>query len=270
MATHLGGRYQPDMAEDIAQRLAAITVDVDSVVVENVADELDSARTLPLPTVDAQAVAEGEFTYTTTLSLPAGEMTIGATRTIERQADASEDRIVISTTSRTPMGELSDRYVIDGTSLRPIRRTVDQGPTKVEVAFDAREVGGAITMQGNEIPIRIELDAPVFGSDAALELALAGIELRDGLRTRVRFAEVGAQQRVRYFQAEVTGPETIQVPDGEFETFRVSLTAIDGEGGDQTYWITADAPRHTVRIEGSLPPQMGGGRSTTVLGTPVD
>ncbi len=34
MATHLGGRYQAEMADDVAERLAAITVDVDSVVVE--------------------------------------------------------------------------------------------------------------------------------------------------------------------------------------------------------------------------------------------
>jgi hypothetical protein len=197
-------------------------------------------------------------------------MAVNATRSVTRQIDDTQQVIVIETDSRTPMGELGDRYVIDGTSLRPIRRTIDQGPTTVNVDFGAREVSGSIEMQGNEMPISIELEAPVFGGDAGLELALAGLELRDGLRTNLRIAVVGAQQRVRYYQVEVTGPETIEVPEGEFETFRVALTAIDGEGGDQTYWIKADAPRHTVRIEGSLPPQMGGGSFTTVLGAPLD
>ena len=270
MAMHLGGRYQSDMSDPIAQRLEAITVDVDTVVVEDVADELDAARTRPLPPVDAQQIAEGEFVYTTTLSLPTGDIAVSATRSVTRQTDDTQQVIVIETDSRSPMGELSDRYVIDGTSLRPIRRTIDQGPTTVNVEFGAREVSGAIEMQGNEIPVSIKLDAPVFGGDAGLELALAGLELRDGLRTNIRIAVVGSQQRVRYYQAEVTGPETIEVLEGEFETFRVALTAIDGEGGDQVYWIKADAPRHTVQIEGSLPPQMGGGSFTTVLGAPLD
>jgi len=270
MAMHLGGRYQSEMSDEIAQRLEAITVDVDTVVVEDVADELDAARTRPLPTVDAQQIAEGEFAYTTTLSLPTGDMAVSSTRRIERQLQDTQQVIVIETQSRTPMGEVNDRYLIDGTSLRPIRRTRSQGPTQVDVEFSAREVSGEIQMQGNEIPIDIELDAPVFGADAALELALAGMELRDGLRSNLRIAEVGAQQRVRFYQVEVTGPETIEVPEGEFETFRVALNAIDGEAGDQTHWIKADAPRHTVKVEGKLPAQMGGGDYSTVLGAPLD
>jgi hypothetical protein len=270
MATHLGGRYQPGMTDAIAERLAAITVDVDSVVVENVADELDAARTLPLPPVDAQQVAEGEFRYTTTVSLPTGEMVVNATRNIERQTADTRQVLVIRTDSNTPMGSLNDRYLLDGTSLRPISRTIEQGPSTVNVEFGAREVSGAIAMQGNEIPISIELDAPVFGGDAGLELALAGMDLRDGLRADIRIAVVGMQQRVRYYRAEVSGPETVEVPQGSFEAFRVNLNAIDGEGGDQVYWIKADAPRHTVRIEGSLPPQTGGGQFVTVLGAPID
>jgi len=270
MATHLGGRYQRDMSEPVAERLAAITVDVDSVVVEDVADALDAARTLPLPVVDAQQVAEGEFIYTSTLTLPNGQMAVTNTRKIERRLEDTRQILMVLTDSKTPMGEVSDRFVIDGTSLRPIRRTIEQGPSTVDVEFETSEVTGTIQMQGNEMPISIELDAPVFGGDAGLEIALAGLELRDGLRTNIRIAVVGVQQRVRYYQAEVTGPETVDVPEGEFEAFRVDLNAIDGEGGDQTYWIKANAPRHTVKVQGTLPPQMGGGEFVTVLGEPID
>jgi len=270
MATHLGGRYQAEMSETVAERLAAITVDVDTVVVENVADELDAARTLPLPPVDAQNIEAGEFLYTTTVSLPTGDMIVTATRSVERLAEDTRQVLMIRTDSQTPMGTLNDRYVLDGTSLRPVRRTIDQGAATVNVEFETSEVTGSIDLNGNQIPISIELEAPVFGGDAGLELALAGMELRDGLRANIRIAVVGMQQRVRYYQAEVSGPETIEVPQGSFETFRVNLSAIDGEGGDQTYWIKADAPRHTVRIEGKLPPQSGGGQFVTVLGAPAE
>jgi len=270
MATHLGGRYQEEMSAPVAERLAAITVDVDSVVVEDVADELDAARTLPLPPVDAQQIAEGEFNYTTTLTLPNGEMVVNATREVERRMEDTRQILAIRTDSRTPMGQLSDRYVLDGTSLRPVRRRIEQGPSTVSVEFETSEVSGTIEMNGNEIPINIELEAPVFGGDAGLEMALAGLELRDGLRTNIRIAVVGAQQRVRYYRAEVSGPEAVEVLEGRFEVYRIDLNAIDGEGGDQTYWIKADAPRHTVKIEGQLPPEMGGGQFVTELGAPVD
>ena len=267
MAMHLGGRHQSEMADDIEARLAAITVDVDSVVVEDVADELDAARTLPLPAVNAQQLATGEFTYTTTLALPTGELEVVNNRTIKRETEEARQVLVVRTESNSAMGEISDHYVLDGTSLRPIRREIDQGPATINVDFSAREVTGAIMMNGNEMPINIELDAPVFGGDAGLEMALAGLSLREGLRTVIRIAVVGMQQRVRYYQVEVSGIETIEVPEGSFETFRIDLNAIDGEGGDQTYWISTDAPHHTVKVEGSLPPQMGGGAFTTVLGS---
>ncbi len=236
----------------------------------DVADELDAARTLPLPAVDAQQVATGEFAYTTTLSLPNGEMAINNTRTVRRDTDGTRQLLIVQTESNSAMGQISDRYVLDGTSLRPIEREIVQGPATISVEFGAREVSGAIAMNGNEIPISIELEAPAFGGDAGLELALAGLPLRDGLRSVIRIVEVGAQQRVRYYRAEVTGRETVTVPQGSFDTFKIDFKAIDGEGGDQVYWISAEAPHKTIRVDGTLPAQMGGGAFTTVLGQPTE
>jgi len=269
MGTHLGGRYQAEMADDIRERLDAITVDVDSVVVEDVADAMDAARTLPLPAVDGDQVATGEFTYTTTLTAPMGEMAVTNTRSVTREEQDGREVLVIATESQSPMGQASDRYVLDGTTLRPISRRIEQGPATIDVAFDDREVSGTIDMNGNQTPIDIQLDAPVFGGDAGLEMALAGLPLRDGLGTNLRIAVVGLEQRVRYYRAEVSGPEAIEVPEGNFDAFRVDLNAIDGEGGDQVYWISAETPHRTLKVEGSLPPQMGGGSFTTVLGTPA-
>ncbi|AKS40424.1 alpha/beta fold hydrolase [Wenzhouxiangella marina] len=265
LSTHLGGRYQPEMAPDIAERLAAITVDIDTVVVENVADELDAARTLPLPAVDADQIATGSFSYLTTLALPNGEMTMESTREIARSTHEDREVIELRTSSSSAMGELADRFIIDGTSLRPIRRETSQGAATITIDYSSREVSGSIEMGSNQIPVNIELEAPVFGSDTGLEAALAGLPFRDGLRTVVRVAEVGMQQRVRYFQVQVSGPESVEVPAGSFNAWKIELNALDGEGGDQTIWVSAEAPHRTVRIEGKLAPQMGGGDYSTVL-----
>ena len=270
LAEHLGGRYQAEMSDAIGERLAAITVDVDSVEVANVADELDAARTRPLPAVAADQVATGTFTYTNQLSMQGREMAIEATRQVQRTEHEGEAVIEIQNNSTSPMGEVSDRFVIDGQNLRPVERHIEQGQVTLEVNYGAREITGQIDAGQQQMPIQIELEAPVFGDDVALEAALMGMPLREGLRTPVRYAEVGMQQRVRFFQLEVHAAESVEVPAGTFEAWRIELEAIDGEGGNRTVWISTEAPHKTVQVKGQLPPQMGGGDYTTVLQSIAD
>lgn len=263
LATHLGGRHQEDMEEEVAERLQEITVDVATVEVENVADELDAARTLPLPNSDADKIATGRFDYTTTLNMQGNEMELQVERTIGMH-DEDGETMVISSDTRSPMGEASDRIVLDGNSLRPISRKLAQGPATIDVEYGSRKVTGTINA-GQEIPIEIELDAPVYGSDAALEAVILGLPLEEGYRAPVRVAEVGMQQRVRYFTISVTGRESIEVPAGEYEAWKVELEALDGEGGEVTLWVSAEPPRMVLRATGKLPAQMGGGEYRTEL-----
>ncbi len=265
LATHLGGRYQSDMPQPIAERLAAITVDVEQVTVENVADELDAARTRPLPPVDVDQIATGRFNYTSTFKMPNGDMEMNIDRSLTLTEQAGAKVMEIETSSRSAMGQIEDRFVLDGDSLRPIQRETRQGAATVQIDYGSSEISGSIEVGSNRIPIAIELEAPVFGSDAGLELALAAMDLRDGLSTPLRIAEVGMQQRVRYFQARVSGPEALSLESGEQQAWRIELKALDGEGGDQTFWISSETPRRTLRIDGKLPPQMGGGEFSTVL-----
>lgn len=52
---------------------------------------------------------------------------------------------------------------------------------------------------------------------------------------------------------------------GEFETWKVALEPIDGEGGGQTLWVKKIPPRVVVKSETRLPPQMGGAQVTSEL-----
>ncbi|MFU8896242.1 MAG: alpha/beta fold hydrolase [Gammaproteobacteria bacterium] len=265
LARHLGGRHQAEMSDAIAERLAAITVDIDTVEVTDLADQLASARTRPLPAVSADQLATGTFHYTTGLSVRGQELAIEASRRVSGAERDGRAVIEILSDSSSPMGTVSDRFEIDGQNLRPVARHIDQGPVTVAVDYGAREITGQINTGQQQLPIKIELDAPVFGDDTALEAALMGLPLREGLRTSIRFAEVGMQQRVRFFQLEVHAAETIEVPAGTFDAWRIELVALDDEGGNRTLWISTELPHKLVRIEGKLPPQMGGGDYTTEL-----
>ena len=265
LAQHLGGRYQADMPEEVAERLAAITVDIDTVEMPALAGELDTARTLPLPPVDPELLALGRFRYVTTINMGGQELSIEAERLIEQIEENGTPRLRIHSTSQTPMGEISDELLLQPGSLRPIQRRVQQAGATIEVDFDSRAFTGAIQAGGQVIPINVELEAPIFAGESGFEAVLASLRLGEGYRTSIRVAEVGAQQRVRFFSVQVDGSETVEVPAGSFEAWRVDIRALDGEGGDQTVWLDKDGSRTTIKTEGRLPPQMGGMAYTTVL-----
>lgn len=265
LAEHLGGRYQDSMADDIATRLEEITVDPDTVEMPREATGLDVARTLPLPALDRDAVRLGTMAYRTTLSLQGQELSMDAERSLEIGEEDDREVLHIRDSLTGPMGSISDHFVLDARSLRPIRRRGEQAGAITEIEYDSRAVTGSIAAGPQEIPIDIQLDAPALGGEAALEVALAGMPLEEGYRTSIRFVEIGMNQRLRIFTLNVSELEEVETDAGSFETYRIELTALDGENGDQTLWLTTETPRTTIRREGRLPAQMGGGSYTTEL-----
>ncbi len=264
LADHLGGRFQSGMDDEIEARLAAMTVDIDSVTLTEPSAELDQARTAALPEVNGERVADGQFAYTTTLEIQGNEMTMEAERSIRREADEAGERLIIDTQTSSPMGSASDLVVVDARSLAPISRSLSQGPVSIELDYQPARVSGTI-LAGAEVPINIELDAPVFGSDAALEAALLGLPLEAGYATTLRFVEIGVQQRVRYFSLRVAEQENVELGTTSLAAWPISLEALDGEGGDMRVWVSAASPRQMLRIDGNLPAQMGGGAYRTEL-----
>jgi dipeptidyl aminopeptidase/acylaminoacyl peptidase len=265
LAEHLGGRFQEGMAPDVAERLAALTVDPASVEMPRAATGADVARTAPLPAVDAGKVASGAARYRSVLAVGGQEMTIESRRTVSREELDGTALLVVESSADTPMGATSDRYVLDAGSLRPRSRAASQGPATIAVEFADGKVTGALKAGPQEIAIDQALEAPVFGSDSALNLVVTALPLAEGYGTTLRTFEVGMQQRTRLWSVSVAGSESVEVPAGAFEAWRVAIQPLDGEGGEQILWVTREEPRLVVRSEGKLAPQMGGGAVTTEL-----
>ncbi len=257
LAEHNGGRYQQEMPDNIAARLDAITVAVDSVEEPKRATGLDAARTVPLPPVDIDRVRTGNAAYTATLAMSGQQMELSSTRGITLRETEDGPVVDIVSSSKGPMGSGTDHYVLEAGSMLPLRRQVEQGPATIEVEYGASEVTGVI-QAGQEIPIQVELDAPAFGADGALETVIMALALDTDYRTTVRAVEIGMQQRVRFYSISVDGAETVSVPAGEFDTWKINVEPIDDEGGGQSLWVSRETPRVMVRAETTLPPQMGG------------
>ena len=266
LAKHLGGRYQAEMPADIRTKLTALTVDPAKVEKPKIATALDAARTSPLPAVDPSRIAPMTVSYRTKLNMPGGRsFDIESTAELRRDASGPTPVYRITSTAKTPMGEASDNYVIDAATLRPISRSAKQGPATVEVKYGDSAVTGQIQAGQQNIPINIALDAPVFGDEIGLDIAVAAMPLAPGYRTTLRTPETGMQNRVRYWSLSVAGEESVTVPAGEFQTYKVVLEPLDNEGGGRTFWVTRDTPRIVVKSEWKLPAMMGGGTATSEL-----
>ncbi len=219
-----------------------------------------------LPAVDVGLIATGEFRYTTSLVLGETELEIESTRRLGFEDDEQGERIlVVETITRTGMGDTTERLELDAVSLMPKKQRVDQGDSVLNADYTASQVTGMIRAAGQVVPIDLKLDAPAYGGEAALEAMLVALPLASGYRTQVRAMEIDVEQLVRRFAVVVEERETIEVPAGEFDTWRLRLDALDGLGGSQIMWIGVDAPRLLVRAKGFIPEEVGQGSLITEL-----
>jgi hypothetical protein len=162
------------------------------------------------------------------------------------------------------MGAAADTFDVDLNTLVPVYRGIKQGGTRVSVNFSNDAINGKITMPGGEMPVSSELEAPVYGTDTALDMVMGALPLAPGYRTTLRTFDI-VSQSTKIMVLEVMGIEEVTVPAGTFETFKVELRNMDGEPGGGTVYISTNPDHHKVRSIMTLPPMMGGGTITSEL-----
>jgi len=244
------------MPPDIARRLELLTVDVDTL-------KLVAAKAAAPATFDAGRWSTGTRSYKQTVVTQGRTIEASSTFTLSRPA-AGDTRWLAVETSQSPMGAGIDSVWLDAQTLAPVRRVARQGPALIEISARGDSITGELKAGAQQLPIRVQTTAPVYMKGTALGSALGTLPLaadyQAGLRVFDIMTAATAAQRVR-----VVGSETISVPAGSFETFKVQLQAADGSGTADTYWIEKAAPHRLVRAEQSLPAAAGGGSITTEL-----
>jgi hypothetical protein len=162
----------------------------------------------------------------------------------------------------TPMGDMVDTTWNEKGSLLFSKRKIQQGPSKIDLAYADKKVTGKMVMNGQEHPVTADLGGPMFAEGAGAGQVVALLPLEAGYKTVVRNME---QQRSKeqLMQLEVTGSETVKVPAGEFETWKVEMTPADGGAGKATLWI-GKSNRRMVKLSAVIP-EMGGAKMTMEL-----
>jgi dipeptidyl aminopeptidase/acylaminoacyl peptidase len=263
-AEHLLGRYQKQMPDEIAAKLAELMVDVGTVEVPELPLAAAGAETAPLPTADGSVIRPGTMQYTTKLQVMGQELAIDVTRTIEAGTVDGRDVWRVIDVSVLPMGTITDTLELDKATLVPVRRSAG-GLGSIKLTYREKTITGEIGFQGQSMPVNVELEAPVFAGGSGLELSLAGLPLAEGYETTLRTFNPETQ-KVRAFSLSVTGGAVAASAAGTYDALVVELKPLDGdEAGTSTFRVMKEAPHYVVLSEFRLPATMGGGTGNKEL-----
>ena len=253
LAKHLGGRHQESMSDEVAARLAEITVDPETVTL---AEKVDASSVgTPKPEVPLAATPAE---YKATIDAGGQQMSLTMSRRVEEQGD----RWVITESAQTPMGEALDTTTIAKDTLILLERTVKQGPVTIDLMFADGKVSGTMTMGEQERAVNVDVGGPVFADGAGTHAVLATLPLADGYEATFRNFNI-QQQKPTIKRVRVVGSESVTVPAGTFDAWKVEVASVEGEPGGTTLWVDK-ASRRVAKIEATLP-QMGGATLTSEL-----
>ena len=254
LAEHLDGRHQPGMAPDVAEKLNALRVDVADL---EMPETQASAGTLPAVALDGTTLEPATLTYD--VSMEAGGQSLTMTSTVARTQAMHDGKAVwqVATTIESPMGTAVETVSLRVSDLQPVHRALEQGPVKMTLDYGDTAVVGEILMpDGTKTPINVTLDGPVVGH---LETAIEAMPLAARFATQVvAFQPATGFRRIR---VEVAGAESIDVPAGSFDAYRLTLSAAAGLSG--TLWVTEAKPHRAVKSDLTQPAM--GGRIVSVL-----
>jgi dienelactone hydrolase len=249
---YLGGRYQEGGTDEVVARLKEITVDPKTVVITKLAD----AGSVGLPKVAAD-LQPGVWKYKANIELGAQKIAIDETTTVK---DENGAWTVIDEVN-TPMGPMTDTGTLEKGTLALRKRTVKQGPVTINFSVDGNKASGTMSMNGNDRPISADLGGALFAEVGGPQ-SLAQLPLADGYTTTFRNFDL-QKQKVKLMSLKVAGSESVTVPAGTFDTYKVELTPADGSSGSETIWVAKDS-RKAVRFAAVIA-EMGGAKLTAEL-----
>jgi dipeptidyl aminopeptidase/acylaminoacyl peptidase len=252
-AKHIGGRAQEGGTTEVVARLKEITVDPKTVVLSKAVD----AASVGVPKVVA-SLTPGALSYQG--KIEAGGQTIPMS--IAQIIEDKGETVVVTGTSKMPMGDAVDVTTLDKKTLVSLKRSVKQGPAVIELAFSGGKATGTMAMGGEPKPVAVDLGGDLFADGAGSSEVLAMLPLGDGFSTTYRNFDV-RQQKVLLKRARVTGSEEVTVPAGTFKTWKVEIGSAQGEPGSTTIWVAKDTRKVAKSV--AVLPQMGGAVVTLEL-----
>jgi dipeptidyl aminopeptidase/acylaminoacyl peptidase len=252
LAKYLGGRYQESMTPEVTSRLNEISVDVKTV---SLPKKVENVAGLPKPEMDLKA---GTANYKASISAGGQSIPLSMKSEIKEENGAW----MVYETAQTPQGEISDTSMIEKGSLLLKRRLIKQGPVVIELDMKGNKASGSMSMNGQARPINVDLGGELIADGAGTYDVIAAFPLKVGYTTGFRNFDV-LKQKPQMKQLKVLGTESVTVPAGTFDAYKVEITSAEDEADKQTVWIGKDT-RKVLKVTAVLT-SMGGAILTSEL-----
>ena len=252
LAKYLGGRYQESMTPEVAQRLKEISVDVKTVTAPRL---MSSSSELPKPAVDLRA---GTYNYKASIAVGGQEIPL----TVKTDIKEENGAWTVNETAQLPQGEIVDISTIEKGSLLLKHRVIKQGPATIELDVTPNKLSGSMTVNGQSKPIEVDPGGALFADGAGALDVIASLPLADGYSLSFRNFDV-MKQKPQIKQLKVVGTESVTVPAGKFDAYKVEIVAADNDADKQTVWIDKES-RKVLKISAVLP-SLGGAILTSEL-----
>lgn len=214
---------------------------------------------------DGDRLREARIGYAITMRAEGMEQRFDGVRVIER--GEHRGRAVWRTVDSDPSSPMADTSEVDAATLAPVRRVAaSQGMT---YAFEDGRVVGEMAYGDESMPFEIALSGPATAAEAPFELLLAGMDLVPGEVHTLRVFNPYSQS-IRPMTLTVGDPGETTTEAGTFDTFRLELVPVDGDGHERaTFEVLRTAPHYVILAEYALP-QIAGGGSIGIEATAVE
>jgi len=241
LAKYLGGRYQESMTPEVSQRLTEITVDPKSVTMPKM---MTASADLPKPAVDLRP---GTYNYKASIALAGQEIPL----TLKTDIKEENGAWTVNETAQTPQGDIVDISTIEKGSLLLKRRSIKQGPMTIEMDVAPNKLKGSTNMNGQSTPIDVDPGGALFADGAGTFDVIASLPLADGYSLSFRNFDI-MKQKPQIKLLKVLGSESVTVPAGTFDAYKLEIVAADNDADKQTVWIDKGS-RKVLKISAVLP-----------------
>jgi hypothetical protein len=225
-----------------------------------------SAQTSDLtPIADANAprpvanLKPGTAKYKWRLEAGAQSLTMDMVRTIKDQKGAW-----LVTETNTVRGlTMTDQGTIDKKTLVLRKRVMHQGDISADLQYAGSRVTGTVTVKGETRPIDIDMGGVSLGDGPGGQDVIAALPLAKAYSTTLRSFDV-TSQRVEMVALRVIGTDTVTVPAGTFDTWKVLMTSADASYA-QTAALWIDKTSRRVVKMATTVPELNGAVGTAEL-----
>lgn len=234
LAQQLGGRYQAEMPDEVARRLAELRVDIKNVtyVAPNKVKVADK-----LPTLSVN-LAERTEQWTGTLEIQGRELPLQIKRRIARSGD---DWLIIDKTS-LPFGQVFDSGSYSE-ALLPRSREIEQMGQKMGIQYGENKV----TFNAGENSTTVEYTGALICDGPGRDAMVAGLPLADGYEIVFKMPDA-SKASVDSYRLKVVGAEDL---DGK-KCLQVEISNLENEAQKTTLWIDQQS-RAVQRVTQVLP-----------------